>query len=85
MKLWILLSMFSKGEKMIVYKCDICKKIYDDELIIIQVPTNKYLYAMKNGIKLVEFKSSAELSNVEICPSCAIQIADFLDSLGISS
>ena len=52
---------------MIVYKCDICKKIHDDELIIIQVPTNKYLYAMKNGIKLAEFKS-VKLSNIEICP-----------------
>ena len=70
---------------MIVYKCDICKKICDDKLITIQVPTNKYLYAMNNGIKLAKFKSSVELSNVEICPSCAIQIADFLDSLGISS
>ena len=71
---------------MIVYKCDICKKVCkDNELITIQVPTNKYLYAMNNGIKLAKFKSSVELSNVEICPSCAIQIADFLDSLEISS
>ena len=71
---------------MIVYKCDICKKINEDnKLITMQVPTNKYHYAMKNGIKLIKFKSSVELSNVEICPTCAIQIADFLDSLGISS
>lgn len=71
---------------MIVYKCDICKKINkDNKLITMQVPTNKYLYAMKNGIKLIKFKSSVELSNVEICPTCAMQIADFLDSLGISS
>lgn len=70
---------------MIVYKCDICKKVYEDnKLITMQVPTNKYLYAMNNGIKLARFKSSVELSNVEICPACAIQIADFLDSLGIS-
>jgi len=71
---------------MIVYKCDICKKIIkDNKLITMQVPTNKYLYAMNNGVKLAKFKSSVELSNVEICSSCAIQIADFLDSLGISS
>lgn len=71
---------------MVVYKCDICKKINkDNKLITMQVPTNKYLYAMKNGIKLIKFKSSVELSNVEICPVCAMQIADFLDSLGISS
>lgn len=70
---------------MIVYKCDICKKICDDKPITIKVPTNKYLYAMNNGIKLAKFKSSVELSNVEICPICARQIADFLDSLGISS
>ena len=70
---------------MIVYKCDICKKIYNDKLITIQVPTNKYLYAMSNGIKLAKFKSSVELSNVEICPTCARQIANLLDSLGISS
>ena len=71
---------------MIVYKCDICKKIIkDNKLITMQVPINKYLYAMSNGIKLAKFKSSVELSNVEICSSCAIQIADFLDSLGISS
>lgn len=71
---------------MIVYKCDICKKVYEDnKLITMQVPVNKYMYAMNNGIKLAKFKSSIELSNVEICPTCAIQIADFLDSLGISS
>ena len=71
---------------MIVYKCDICKKVYEDNnLITMQVPTNKYMYAMNNGIKLAKFKSSVELSNIEICPSCAMQIADFLDSLGISS
>ena len=70
---------------MIVYKCNICKKICDDKLIKIHVPTNKYLYAMNNGIKLAKFKSSIELSDVEICPTCATQIADFLDSLGIFS
>ena len=71
---------------MIVYKCDICKKVCkENELITIHVPTNKYLYAMNNGIKLAKFKSSVELSDVEICPTCAIQIANFLDSLGISS
>ena len=71
---------------MIVYKCDICKKTYEDnKLITMQVPTNKYLYAMNNGIKLAKFKSSVKLSNVEICPTCAMRIADFLDSLGITS
>lgn len=71
---------------MIVYKCDLCQKIYEDNKFIkMQVPTNKYIYAMKNGIKLTRFNSSVELSNVEICPICARQIADFLDSLGISS
>ena len=70
---------------MIIYKCDICKKIYNDKLITIQVPINKYLCAMNGGVELAKFKSSAKLSNVEICPTCAIQIADFLDSLGISS
>ena len=70
---------------MIVYKCDICKEIYDDKLITIQVPTNKYLYAMNNGVKIAKFKSSVELSNIEICPKCAIRIADYLDSLGVSS
>ena len=71
---------------MIVYKCDICKKVYEDnKFITIQVPINKYMYAINNGIKLAKFKSSVELSNIEICPTCATQIADFLDSLGISS
>jgi len=70
---------------MVVYKCDICKKIYDDKLITMQVPINKYTYVMSNGIKLAKFKSSVEPSIIEICPTCAIQIADFLDSLGISS
>lgn len=70
---------------MIVYKCDICKKICDNELITIQIPINKYMYAMNNGVKLAKFKSSVELSNVEICPTCARQIANLLDSLGISS
>lgn len=71
---------------MIVYKCDLCQKIYEDNKFIkMQVPTNKYMYAMNNGIKLAKFKSSVELSNVEICPTCARQIANLLDSLGISS
>ncbi len=70
---------------MAVYKCKICKKINEDNKITMQVPINKYLYAMKNGIKLVKFKSSVELSNVEICPTCAIQVANFFDSLGVSS
>ena len=70
---------------MIAYKCDICKKVYEDnKLITMQVPTNKYMYAMNNGIKLAKFKSSVKLSSIEICPTCAIQIADFLDSIGIS-
>ena len=71
---------------MIVYKCDLCKKINEDnELITMRVPINKYQYAMSRGIKLAKFKSSVGLSNVEICPTCAAQIANFLDSLGISS
>lgn len=36
------------------YECDICKEICDDKLITIQVPTNKYLYAMNNEIKLAK-------------------------------
>ena len=71
---------------MIVYKCGICKKINENNKpITIQIPTNKHQYAMKNGIKLAKFKSDIELSNIEICPVCAMHIADFLDSLGISS
>ena len=54
---------------MVVYKCDICKKIYDNKLIPIQVPISKYLY----------------IKDIEICLTCARQIADFLDSLEISS
>ena len=71
---------------MIVYKCGICKKINENNKpITIQIPTNKHQYAMKNGIKLAKVKSFVELSNVEICPACAIQIANFFDLLGISS
>ena len=71
---------------MVVYKCDICKKIDEDNKpITMQIPTNKHQYAMKNGIKLWKIKSSVELSNVEICPACAIQIANFFDSLGVFS
>ena len=69
---------------MIIHKCDLCKKI-SENIITIQIPVNKYVYAMKNGIKLAEFKSNIELSNIEICPSCASYIANFLDSLGVSS
>ena len=66
---------------MIVYKCDLCKKIYEDnDMITIQVPINKYMYATSNGVKLAKFKSSVELSNIEICPTCAMHIADLLDS-----
>jgi epoxyqueuosine reductase QueG len=71
---------------MIVYKCDICKKVCEDnKFITMSIPTNKYIYAMKNGIKLAKFKSDIELSNIEICPTCAMHIANFLDSLGVSS
>lgn len=71
---------------MIVYKCDICKKINEDnKLITIRIPANKYIYAMSNGVKLAKFKTSVELSSIEVCPTCATQIADFLDSLIISS
>lgn len=66
---------------MIVYKCNLCKKICEDnKLITIQVPTNKYIYAMNNGVKLAKFKSSIELSNLEICSTCAMHIANLLDS-----
>lgn len=69
---------------MIIHKCDLCKKI-SENIITIQIPVNKYVYAMKNGIKLAKFKSDIELSNIEICPTCAMHIANFLDSLGVSS
>ena len=66
---------------MIVYQCDLCKKICkDNNMTTIQVPINKYVYAMNNGIKLAKFKSSVELSNLEICPTCAMHIANLLDS-----
>ena len=68
---------------MVIYKCDLCKKECEN-IITIQVPVNKYMYAMGNGTKLAKFKY-VDLSNIEICPTCATPIADFLDSLGISS
>lgn len=72
---------------MIIYKCDLCKEICENEnMTTIQVPTNKYVYAMNHrGVKIIKFKSSVELSNIEICPTCAMRIADFLDSHGITS
>lgn len=69
---------------MIIYKCDLCNK-ESENMITIQMPINKYIYAMNKGVKLAKFKSSIELSNIEICPACASAIANFLDSLGISS
>ena len=68
---------------MIIYKCDLCKKECEN-IITIQVPVNKYMYAMCNGTKLAKFKY-VDLSNIEICPTCATPIADFLDSLSVSS
>lgn len=71
---------------MIIYKCDLCEKICEKEdMTIIRLPINRYKYAMNKGVKLAKFKSDVEVSNIEICPTCAIRIADFLDSLGISS
>ena len=69
---------------MIIHKCDLCNK-ENENMVTIKVPMNKYMYAMNKGIKLAKFKSSVELSNIEICPTCVIQIANFLDSLKISS
>ena len=87
MKLWIHLSISFNGGRMIVYKCDICKKMCENNnnFITIRVPMNQDMYAMYNGIKLAKLKSSVELSDIEICPTCAINIANFLDSLKVSS
>ena len=68
---------------MVIYKCDLCKKT-SENIITIQVPVNKYMYAMSNGTKLAKFKY-VDLSNIEVCSTCAPKIADFLDSLNISS
>jgi hypothetical protein len=68
---------------MVIYKCDLCKKECE-HIITIQVPVNKNMYAMSNGNKLATFKY-VDLSNLEICPTCAVPIADFLDSLCRSS
>jgi hypothetical protein len=71
---------------MIIHKCDICKKICEDnKFTTIQVPINKYTYLMENGVKIDKIKSPTEHSYLEICYSCASLIADFLDSLGVSS
>ena len=40
---------------MIIHKCDLCNK-ETENVIIIQVPINKYIYAMNKGIKLAKFK-----------------------------
>lgn len=70
---------------MIVYKCDICKKIYENEnMTKIQLPMNEYWYATNNGVKLAKIKHGIRLSDIEICPSCASRIANYLDSLGIT-
>ncbi len=68
---------------MIIHKCDLCNK-ENKNMTTIKVPINKYIYAMNNGVQLAKFKSSVELSNIEVCPTCTRQIADFLDSLGLS-
>lgn len=71
---------------MIIHKCDICKKEMPKEnYSIIQVPINKYVFIMNNGKKIGQLKDSIELSNLEICSECTMHIANFLDSLGISS
>ncbi len=69
---------------MIIHKCDLCSK-ENENMVTIQVPTNEYVYAMSKGKKIAKFKSSVKLSNVEICYTCARKIANYLDSLGISS
>ena len=71
---------------MIIHKCDICKKICEDnKFTTIQVPIiNKYICTMSNG-EITRIKPPAKISYLEICDSCASLIADFLDSLGVSS
>lgn len=72
---------------MIIHKCDICKKEIhgENDLIITRMPINKYTFLMEHGKKIGQLKNSIELSNLEICSECAMHIANFLDSLGISS
>jgi len=71
---------------MIIHKCDICKKeIPEENYSITRMPINKYAFIMRNGKKIGQLKDSIELSNFETCSECAMHIANFLDSLGISS
>ena len=69
---------------MIIHKCDICKKeiLGENDLIITRIPVNTFI--MEHGEKIGQLKNFIELSNLEICYSCASHIADFLDSLGVS-
>ena len=71
---------------MITYKCDLCKKeCKHEEITTVQAPMNKYVHAItKSGVKVARFKSSIELSNIDICPTCIIKIADFLESYEIT-
>lgn len=68
---------------MIIHKCDLCKEECDN-ITTIQMPMNEYWYATNNGIKLAKFSHGIKLSNIEICPTCAMRIANLLDSYGIN-
>ncbi len=72
---------------MIIHKCDICKKEIpeEDNFITTQIPINKYRFIMRNEKRVGSLKDSIELSNLEICYSCASHIADYLGSLGVIS
>ncbi len=72
---------------MIIHKCDICKKEIpkEDSFITVQMPINKYVFIMNQGKKIGQLKSGIELSNLEICYSCASYIADSLDLLEVKS
>ena len=68
---------------MVIHKCDLCKEECDN-ITTIQVPLKKHWYAMNNGVKVAELSHGIRLSNIEICSTCAMHIAEFLDSYGIN-
>ena len=68
---------------MLIHKCDLCNQICENATTV-QFPLNEYIYAMSRSVRVAKFKKDIKVSNVEICPSCTIKIANILDSMGLS-
>lgn len=58
--------------------CDVCEENRASEKF--SIPKYERYYAMKNGVKMMEFKR-LECSEIYICPRCQETIAKIIDRI----